>query len=56
VIALAIVGTTSHWLLGVVLILISSVVGLHGLASGVRAPSGIMVLIALLTLGFAATT
>ena len=56
VIALAIVGTTSHWLLGVVLILVSALVGLHGLASGARGPSGVMVLIALLALGFAATS
>jgi len=56
VIGLAIVGTTSHWLMAVGLILLAAIVGAHGLASGSRAPSGIMVLIALLALGFAATS
>jgi len=56
VIGLAIIGTTSHWLMGVGLIILAALVGAHGLALGSRAPSGVLVLIALLTLGFAATS
>ena len=56
VIGLAIIGTTSHWLMGVGLIILAAIIGAHGLASGSRAPSGVLVLIGLLTLGFAATT
>ena len=56
VIGLAIVGTTSHWLMGVGLIALSAIVGAFGLAAGSKAPSGVMVVIGLLVLGFAATT
>jgi hypothetical protein len=56
VIALAIVGTTTHWLMAVGLIILASIVAAHGLASGTRGPSMVMVLISFLTLGFAATT
>ena len=34
VIGLAIVGTTSHWLMAVGLMIVAAVVGAHGLASG----------------------
>ena len=55
VIALAIVGTTSHWLMAIGLIILASFVAAHGLASGARAPSMVMVVISLLTLGLAAS-
>jgi hypothetical protein len=55
VIALAIVGTTSHWLMAVGLIFVATLVAIHGLASGSKTPSGVMVVIALLTLGVAAS-
>ncbi len=56
VIGLAIVGTTSHWVIAVGLMILASIVAAHGLASGTRAPSMVMVLISLLALGFAATS
>ncbi len=54
VIALAIVGTTSHWFMAIGLILAVSIVAIHGLATGAKAPSGVMVVLALLTLALAA--
>src|SRR5215468_5213977 len=45
VIALAIVGTTSHWGIAVSLIIVAALVCVHGLASGSRVPSGVMVMI-----------
>ena len=54
VIGLAIGGTTGHWLVAIVLMLFASIVAAHGLASGARLPSGIMVLISVLSLGLTA--
>jgi Bacterial aa3 type cytochrome c oxidase subunit IV len=54
VIALAIVGTTTHWLMAIGLIILASIVAIHGLATGAKAPSGVMVVISLLGLAFAA--
>ena len=48
VIGLAIVGTTSHWLIAVGLMILASVVAVHGLATGAKAPSAVMVVISLL--------
>lgn len=56
VIALAIIGTTSHWLMGVGIIILCSVVAAFSLASGTKGPSIVMVVLSLLTLGFAATS
>lgn len=53
VIGLAIVGTTPHWLMAIGVMLVASVVGIHGLATGAKAPSLVMVVIALLTLALA---
>lgn len=50
---LAIVGTTSHWLLALVIMIAASVVAVHGLATGARAPSAVMVVISLLALALA---
>ena len=52
VIGLAIVGTTSHWLIAVGLMILASIVAVHGLATGAKAPSAVMVLISLLGLLF----
>ena len=38
VIGLAIVGTTSHWLMAVGLMILASIVAIHGLATGAKAP------------------
>ena len=52
VIALAMVGTTPHWGVAVSLIIVGAIVAIHGLASGSRGPSGVMVVISLLALAF----
>jgi Bacterial aa3 type cytochrome c oxidase subunit IV len=49
-IGLAIVGTTSHWLIAVGLMLLASIVAVHGLATGAKAPSAVMLVISLLAL------
>jgi hypothetical protein len=54
VIGLAIVGTTTHWLMAVGLMLLASAVAVHGLATGAKAPSAVMVGISLLGLALAA--
>jgi len=54
VIGLAIVGTTTHWLVAVGLMILASIVAIHGLATGAKAPSAVMVLISLLALAFTA--
>ena len=54
VIGLAIVGTTSHWLIAVGLMIAASFVAIHGLATGAKAPSGVMVVVSLLALAFTA--
>ena len=54
VIGLAIVGTTSHWLVAIGLMIVASFVAIHGLATGVKAPSGVMVVISLLALALTA--
>ena len=56
VIALAIVGTTAHWGIAVSIILVASIVAAFCLASGSKAPVGVMVVLSLLALGFAATS
>jgi hypothetical protein len=56
VIALAIVGTTSHWFIAICLMILATIVAARGLAGGARLPSIVMVVISLLGLGFAATS
>jgi hypothetical protein len=56
VIGLAIGGTTGHWLISLGLFVFASIVAVHGLASGAKAPSIVMVMISLLALGFAASS
>ena len=55
VIGLAIGGTTGHWLISLALFVFASIVAVHGLASGARVPSAVMVVISLLALGLAAS-
>jgi hypothetical protein len=55
-IGLAIGGTTGRWGIALPLIfLLAPIVAAHGLASGARTPSIVMVVIALLALAFAAS-
>jgi Bacterial aa3 type cytochrome c oxidase subunit IV len=54
VIALAIVGTTTHWLMAIGLMLLATAVAVHGLATGAKAPSAVMVGISLVGLALAA--
>jgi hypothetical protein len=54
VIGLAIVGTTSHWLIAVGLMILASFVAVHGLATGTKLPSGAMVVVSLLALALTA--
>jgi hypothetical protein len=55
VIGLAIVGTTSHWLMAIGIMILASIVAAFSLAAGTKTPSLVMVVISLLALGFAAT-
>jgi aa3 type cytochrome c oxidase subunit IV len=50
VIGLAIVGLSTHWLIAIGLMILASVVAIHGLATGARAPSMVMVVISLIAL------
>jgi hypothetical protein len=54
VIALAMIGTTTHWLAALGLMIVASFVAIHGLATGAKAPSAVMVLISLVALALAA--
>ena len=55
VIGLAIGATTGRWLIALpIIFVLAPIVAAHGLATGARTPSGIMVLISLLALGFVA--
>jgi Bacterial aa3 type cytochrome c oxidase subunit IV len=54
VIGLAIGATTGRWLIAIpIIFVLAPIVAAYGLATGARAPSGIMVVISLLALGFA---
>jgi hypothetical protein len=53
VIGLAIIGTSPHWLLAIGLMILASFVAIHGLATGAKAPSAVMVVISLLGLALA---
>jgi hypothetical protein len=55
VIALAITGTTPHWGITISIIIVAAIVATHGLASGSRGPSGVMVVLSLCALAFAAS-
>jgi Bacterial aa3 type cytochrome c oxidase subunit IV len=55
VIGLAIGGTTGHWLVSLAIFVFASIIAVHGLASGARLPSAVMVIISVLALGLAAS-
>jgi len=48
--ALTIGGVVDHWLRAAAILVVSAVVAAHGLMTGARAPSAVMVVISLLTL------
>jgi hypothetical protein len=54
VIALAMVGTTPHWLMAIGIIIVASFVAIHGLATGAKLPSMVMVGLSLVALALAA--
>jgi hypothetical protein len=54
VIALAMIGTTTHWLAAMGLMIVASFVAIHGLATGAKAPSAVMVVFSLIALALAA--
>jgi Bacterial aa3 type cytochrome c oxidase subunit IV len=51
----AIGGGTHHWGYSITLFILATIVAAHGLASGARVPSAVMVVISLLTLVVAAS-
>ncbi len=53
VIALAIGAAAHHWFYAFVILIVATLVSLHGFMSGARLPSIVMVLISLLTLALA---
>ena len=55
VIALAIGGGTHWWRYSIGILIIAPIVAAHGLASGAKAPMGVLVVLSLLTLGFVAS-
>jgi len=54
VIGLAIGAVAGHWGMAFGVFLFATLVAIHGLATGARVPSGVMVVLSLLTLGIAA--
>jgi hypothetical protein len=54
VIALAIGGTTGHWLVSFAILVFSAIIAVHGFATGARVPSAVMVIVSLLALGASA--
>ena len=55
VIGLAIGATTGHWLISLGIFVFATIVAAHGLATGAKAPSVVMVVLSLLALAFAAS-
>jgi hypothetical protein len=54
VIGLAIGATTGHWLISLGIFIFASIVAAHGLATGARTPSLVMLGLSLLALAFSA--
>jgi hypothetical protein len=54
IIGLAIGATTGHWLISLGIFIFATIVAAHGLATGARAPSGVMLALSLLALAFSA--
>ena len=49
------IGATSHWMIALAIFVFATVVAAHGLATGAKTPSAVMVLLSLLALAFAAS-
>jgi len=56
VIALAIGGTTGHWLVSFAILVFAAIVAVHGFATGARLPSALMVIASILALGLTAAS
>jgi hypothetical protein len=54
VLGLAIGGTTGHWLVAFAIFVFATLVAMHGLMTGARLPSGVMVAISVIALALAA--
>lgn len=55
VIGLAIGATTGHWMISLAIFVFATIVAAHGLATGAKVPSIVMVVLSLLALAFAAS-
>jgi hypothetical protein len=55
VIGLAIGATTGHWMISLGVFVFATIVAAHGLATGAKTPSIVMVILSLLALAFAAS-
>ena len=55
IIGLAIGATTGHWMISLGIFVFATIVAAHGLATGAKAPSAVMVVLSLLALAFAAS-
>jgi hypothetical protein len=51
ILGLAVGALTGHWFVAVVIFIVATALAIHGLKTGARMPSGIMVLLSLLALG-----
>ena len=54
-IGLAIGATTGHWMISLGIFVFATIVAAHGLATGAKTPSIVMVILSLLALAFAAS-
>jgi ATP/ADP translocase len=55
VIGLAIGATTGHWTISLAIFVFATIVAAHGLATGAKVPSIVMLVLSLLALAFAAS-
>jgi hypothetical protein len=56
VIALAIGGTTGHWLVSFAILVFAAIIAVHGFATGARTPSAVMVIVSLVALALSAAS
>jgi len=55
IIGLAIGATTGHWMIALAIFVFATIVAAHGLATGAKVPSIVMLVLSLLALAFAAS-
>jgi ATP/ADP translocase len=55
VIGLAVGATTGHWMISLAIFVFATIVAAHGLATGAKVPSIVMLVLSLLALAFAAS-